>query len=87
MDLELDVLGEAHAALVKADVLNPGLPGPIDGLGVYAPLGAALKRLADWLRAEAGAAKPDRDGRRTILHGPQVSMIEMQVDQRGSCSS
>ena len=31
LDLELEVLNEAHLALVKAEELNPGLQGPIDG--------------------------------------------------------
>ena len=31
LDLELDVLNEAHIALLKAEELNPGLEGPIDG--------------------------------------------------------
>lgn len=76
MDLELDVLNEAHAALIKADMLNPGLPGPIDGLGLYGPLAAAVRRLAEWLRAEAAHAPQEKEGRGhcTILHGPQVAI-------------
>lgn len=31
LDLELEVLNGAHLALLKAEELNPGLQGPIDG--------------------------------------------------------
>lgn len=83
MNMELDVLNEAHAALVKADTLNPGLDGPVEGLGLYAPLAAAVRRLADWLRAEAAAAPQEKEGRgqRSILHGPQVSTTEVGTPQ------
>jgi hypothetical protein len=44
------------------------------GVGLYAPLAAGVRRLAEWVRDEAAAAPQEGDGRghRTILHGPQV---------------
>jgi hypothetical protein len=122
------VLEEAHSALSKADALNPGLEGPIEGagrvraahcrhasdcsdeaavhdrasretsnrlhspefgpcccvskgVGLYAPLAAGIRRLAEWLRDEAAAAPQERDGRgqRTLLHGPQVPSARLCV--------
>ena len=46
------------------------------GVGLYAPLAAGVRRLAEWVRDEAAAAPQEGDGRghRTILHGPQVAL-------------
>ena len=123
------MLNEAHLALLKAEELNPGLQGPIEGMterhlactscrrtaqttapditsacrteacmlyvdlqekpswmlaagvGLYAPLAAGVRRLAEWVRDEAAAAPQEQDGRghRTILHGPQVASVVLRV--------
>ena len=35
MEVELEVLAEAQAALTQADAVNPDAQGPLDGLGLY----------------------------------------------------
>ena len=51
------------------------------GVGLYAPLAAGVRRLAEWVRDEAATAPPEQDGRgyRTILHGPQVASVMLRV--------
>lgn len=72
MEMELDVLSEAHAGLLKAEAFQNV---PVGGAGIYGPLAGAVQRLRDWLRGEAAVARPDRNGRcQTILHGPQVGL-------------
>lgn len=57
MDVELDVLREAASALRRANGHCPEAPGP-QGLGLYAPLAAALQRLGDWVLVRSSAPPP-----------------------------